>query len=472
VEDQLKYKSDSIPKITRHKHSFVFDYPDDPLHPPIIHLQGSPYEIGYAFGTLYAERIKIYMAEFGSPIAAMMGGWEVESRIPPTLDQMELGMKKMYAQAEYRCLGVLEHQEPQFWEEIQGEIDALRDIGSPITKREVLILATIPESFWTMQNCSNFAAWGPATTDGKLIHAVNLDFESFSVIQNHISVFVKKPDDGNAFIGMGHTGILNPFSWMNDRGLSYGEMTCDSSKVAWPQIPHMWHGIKVAREASTLEEAFSILQQTGGTTGWANLISQGKGDNPYAVDIEVAGNDHAIRFAGSSTPNMIWQTNIFQCYPGNQGYRGKNMFEGQMAYFQQAAPSKRNSYIDYSLKWEDVDTFEKWNVKIRCPRYDRYTKLLNEANGQIDVTKAIEIQSDPVLTTERMNGPIPLASVCDHFYGVKRPIISDNLYSIYSLIFQPSEGIMWTAAGARPAQSGPFWRIDFNEHLELMKKYL
>jgi hypothetical protein len=35
----------------------------------------------------------------------------------------------------------------------------------------------------------------------------------------------------------------------------------------------------------------------------------------------------------------------------------------------------------------------------------------------------------------------------------------------------PEEGTMWVAVGEKPAQKGPYWYVNLNEQLQLMKKY-
>ena len=55
--------------------------------------------------------------------------------------------------------------------------------GSPCTWEDVIICNTIPEVSEAPYGCSNFAAWDTATKNsnlkGKLVHGVNMDFDSF-----------------------------------------------------------------------------------------------------------------------------------------------------------------------------------------------------------------------------------------------------------------------------------------------------
>ncbi len=460
-------------QITTYGKCFLMQFPEDKYRPPILHLQGNPYEVGKAHGYLYSDKITQFFAEYFTPVAAMFGGWQPESGISPSLEQMNAGKEVIFSLAENRCIPAIKAQEADYWREIEGLYDGLKEAGSPLQWNDILMGNCMPEDAWMLrdQDCSNFAAWDKATGNGKLIHGVNMDFETFDVMQYHVSIMVAKPEKGYSFLGIHSMGNISPNSWINEKGLSYGEMTCNSVKVKWPQIPHLMHGRKIAQEASTIKEAYSILENTGGTTGWANLIAEGMGNNPHAADIELVGKDLTIRYEDPEFKNVIWVTNIFTCYPGFQGYEGINMIPGQVSYWMQLDEKDMPDYIDPSITLEDVSTLEKWRENVICPRYERYAVMLKKAHGKIDIEKAIEIQSDKVLTLDRMPGKIQLTPPCKHFLGYERPIISNRVSSVWSCIFIPQDGDAWIAAGDIPAQNGNFWKINLSAHLELMEKH-
>jgi hypothetical protein len=423
--------------------------------------------MGKAHGYLLYDKIKKIFSLYFSPITAMAGGWIPGSDPCPTIDQMNNGREFLITVAEERCIPAIREKVPQYWEEIQGLYEGLKLRNSPLHWDDVLIGNCMPEAAWNLSQCSNFAAWGKATSDSKLIHGVNLDEETFDVLQDYMEIIIVKPDSGNNFLGMHIVGNISPNSWMNDKGLSYGEMTCNSVNTKWPQIPHLMHGRKVAQEASSIKEAYTILEKTGGTTGWANLIAEGKGENPHAADIEITGTEISVRYEDPNFPNVIWLTNTFRCYPGNQGYNGINLVKGQVEYWKKSNGVKVPNFINPNITWNDVDTLKKWQRNVSCPRYEKYFKMLKKNYSKIDLTKAIDIQSDDVLTKERMVGRIQLSKPCKHFFEIERPIFSHKLYSVYSCIFLPSKGEAWIALGKIPAQEGAYWRVSLPEHLNL-----
>jgi hypothetical protein len=58
-----------------------------------------------------------------------------------------------------------------------------------------------------------------------------------------------------------------------------------------------------------------------------------------------------------------------------------------------------------------------------------------------------------------------------HLFGIEREIVLEYLWSVYSAVLIPEEGTLWIAVGEIPAQRGPFWYVNLNEQLEIMKKY-
>jgi hypothetical protein len=477
ISQKLRKDSKNTPKITHYKKSFLMEFPEDEHRAPIIHLQGSHYEMGYAFGKLYSDKILRYISEYGSPMAAMYGGWE-PGKGEPSIKQMQMGLRVLYSLAEERSIPVLRETEPLFMEELKGKFDALQDCDAPLSWEDILLIENITEAIWNPHDppnqCSNFAAWGSATEDGKLIHGVNVDFEAFGVLQNHISVIIRKPTttEENIVMGLCHNGMIAPYTWMNDKGLSYGELDENTLDVEWPKLSHLWRGMKIAHHATTIDEAYEIVKKTGGSSGHSLLVSQANSKGKYAVDIELTGTEYAIRYENPQLPNIIWQTNIFKCIPGYPGYDGDvNMFEGQMKYIERILPTRPDHFINQSTTWEDVKTLSSYLEKVQCPRYNRYEAYFNEMKGKINLENAIEIQSDPALTTNKMKDQQQLTSKIPHLFGYNREIIMGYLWSVYSTIMIPEDRTLWIAVGEQPAQKGPYWYVNLDDHLKLMQKY-
>lgn len=457
--------------ITKYGKGFLMEFPKSKNRHPILHIQGSPYEMGYSNGYLLADFITEMISRQATWYLGAIGGWDFTSGKPPKMQEVYNGKKKVMANINQNLIPAILEKVPEFWEEMKGLCAGLQDKGAPITWEDVVIINSVPEAFEAFPSggCSNFAAWNHSTVKGKLIHGVNIDDPTINDSQESTFFVIAKPQKGNSFFGLMRAGWISPQSWMNDKMMSYGEMTTYSINVKWPQIPHNMHGRMICQYASNLKEAYNILEKTGGTTGWINLITDAK--VPKAIAIEVSGTEITKRVEDPNFPNVIWVTNHYQCYPSWQGYEGINIIKGEVAYWEKHEfPLGKTP--DETITWSDVDTVQKWREKVYCPRYERYRELLQRYYGKINVKKAIKIQSDPIMTTNRTTKQIQVTPPCEHVYERVRPILyRERLSSTYAAIYVPSEGNAWVAAGEIPAQKGPWWRINLFEHLELLKNY-
>jgi hypothetical protein len=273
-------------------------------------------------------------------------------------------------------------------------------------------------------------------------------------------------------MGLGWKGCISPSTWMNDKALSWSEMTSHSSNVRWPQIPHVMQGRLICQYTSNLKEAYELSKKTGGTTGFANLICDGKPHDPRATCIEITGTEITQRFDDPEFPNVIWVTNYFNCYPQWQGYEGINITKGQIAIYEKAGiPMGSNAGMQ--ITWEDVNTLEKWREKIKCPRYEKYRELIKDNYGKIDVQKAAEFQSAYEMTYLSGLGRRQLTPPFEQLFGFVRSIFyGDEAQSTYSTVFVPIDGDAWVAGGKIPAQEGTWWKINLYKHLDLMNKFI
>lgn len=477
-------------RITIYDKAFLLEKPHAPHYPPILHVQGTPYEMGYQHGVLIADRIEELISGVGTPMMYLLGGWNSESGEKPTPQHLEIG-RAIVKLAIDRCFTEpIQEKAPDYFEEAKGLADGLKSTGSPAGMDEVLAaialaeltqnsnlvmklageLASIqaqPSPKEPLKNCSDFAAWGTATKDGKLIHGTNYDNEDFTIGRNGV-VLIAKPQAGNAFLGMIHPGGPWPMRGMSEVGITIGEPTSNSADndiLANPQVGHCVHMRRVLQYANNTQDAINIMKDLGGSTGWNIFTTDGKA--PTAVDIQVSCNKMGVVYPMEGA-DALWSTNQFTTYPGYQGCpaNGPNLVKDQMEY--------------WGVDWEEVDTIEKWqkwltenkgkNPGDTWARYERLRELLNQNSGQITVEKVIEFMSDPVLSDK--DERIPLSGPVMHMFGVERSIISQAMGSTFTAVFIPADGMAYVAMGAEPAQAGTYWPINLNDHLALMESFV
>ncbi len=467
--------------------AFLIERPRLPHYPPILHVQGTPFEMGYQHGILLADRITEGLSAVGSPFFFMFGGWSPESGKAPTQGQLQAGYNICLSAAQKYFDQPMQQKVPDYYSELQGIAAGLKAGGSPVTFDDLLIAACMGE-FTQMpdllaklapkktsldismpefsKGCSDFAAWGEATDGGKLIHGTNFDMEGFDFLKR-IVVLVAKPESGNAFLGVIWPGSPWPMRGMSEAGITTGEPTSvssDNNIVATPEVPHSSHMRRVLQYANSTQDAIDIMKDLGGTTGW-NIFTA-DGNIPTAVDIEVSCTKMGVIYPAEGA-NALWSTNHYNAYPKWQGYpkEGANLVKDQMEY--------------WGVSWEAVNTIEKWQKwmsenKATKPggtwaRYERLRELLKQNYGQITAEKVTSFMSDPILSSAgkrtTLSGPVV------HLHGLERPIISQRLAADYSCVFVPADSMAYIAAGAEPAQAGKYWPISLKEHLALMSAF-
>ncbi len=169
----------------------------------LVNVGGTRYEMGFWYGKLLAGQVAGCREKLMA--AAKAAGME----FGPAVDAMWNA-----AYFDTKAWG----------EELQGVADGCAADGHPeVTFRamqELLMVGDISE-----YNCSLFAAWGKATTDGSVYQLRNLDWTMDAGIQEYPVVAVYHPKDGRVHAVVGFAAMLGAAGGgMNDRGLAVSEI--------------------------------------------------------------------------------------------------------------------------------------------------------------------------------------------------------------------------------------------------------
>ena len=155
---------------------------------PVIHLYGSPYEMGFAQGALLKKQaVAMYEAFWAYLVEDAGGEAAVEEMIIPIQRDSAPFVSKRTT------------------EEIRGLQDAT---GYNATR--LLWLHLFPES--SGGHCSMFGAWGSATRDsynGETLQMRALDYmtDNFLADNHALTVYHPRDGEGHAFINVGFAGI-------------------------------------------------------------------------------------------------------------------------------------------------------------------------------------------------------------------------------------------------------------------------
>jgi acyl-CoA:6-aminopenicillanic acid acyl transferase len=380
----------------------------------ILHLKGTPYEMGYQHGKLLAEEIKGGCVPlFSDPI----------SHNPLYAKKPKLMRKLLLKYLEVKVYAPVEKNTPvEYLEEIKGIAD-----GAGLDYRDVFIgnfysdlsMAMIPGVIGKkaidfglvgdVGECSSFAATGNATREGKLIFGRNTDYSGQGLWAQNQTIFFYEPENGYRYVKVSTAGLLKCNSAMNEMGMVIGGHFMGYSDSNPAGISFTIFENMIMRGAKDIDGAISILEENkrGGAFGF--LIADGKTNEAVVIE---------------SSPNLL-------------GIR--KIEDGSIALTNFATTDE--------LK--DVDLMAKYNLVMRnlVGRHTRLTGLLDENNGGITPALSAEFMSDRfdvIIEGERSFGH----TVC-------------GANNVTSVIFLPVDGFFWVATGKEPACGNDYIGFDF-----------
>ncbi len=424
----------------------------------VLHVKGTPYEMGYQHGFLLADDILEDCSIVMILVALQLCG---TIDVSAALDCLLLDAQAVepYIPAEYM-------------EELQGIADGLAAAGSPLTYEDILIWNTFADV--VLYKCSTFSAWGDATTDGKLVLGRNTDSYVIPEIQQKPTVLVAQPDSGYAFIhplvttGYGRPGSIGGTVGMNEAGIVVAFHTSRSENESMLGTPSAMIVRDILQYAGSINETVTILSDSPRCVGLNYHVADGQAGE--AAVIETSATEIEVRYSEPGS-DVLWTTNHYNCYPGWQGYLGYNMVPGQ-------APV-------YGLA--DISTVEAWQASLSTSapgtfqRYQRYEQLLSENYGAITIDTAIDIVSDrydmvegrelgwteygdgyPICTL----GPV-LYTFPDvpYYKSGETGSLTMQRSTPLSLAAVPADGVIRIALGGIPACAGPYVYFDLSEEL-------
>jgi hypothetical protein len=371
-----------------------------------LYLYGSPYEMGYQHGALARGLIHAYRQAAYDYVLPQVPG-------PKRLRKPLLFY---YASAYW----------PTIPSELRQEMKGIAD-GAGVHPIEVLVSAAIWEIL-LVSGCSEFAATGPATADGSLLHGYNYDLmhPDHALIQPYLAAIFFRPTRGIPFFTVNTVGSVGANAGMNEAGISVAwDNTYLRDKelvrgIALPVVPFIITLRRLLQYAHTLEEAMAII--TGSLPRpLADIVIIGSAQEGRAVALETAGQRFAVR---EMDEGVIWSTNCFR--------------SPELAAHDRRGDGRG---LEKAVAWE------------RFPRYLAYGELFAAHHGRLDPDLVARFLRDPYpREKEGYLHPIPLprATIC-------RDITS------FSLVMEPGKGRLWVSDTELPACQGKLYAFSLSE---------
>jgi hypothetical protein len=368
-----------------------------------LYLAGTPYEMGYQHGVLAREQIQGFRLAAYAYVASLVPG-------PAWLARPLL----FYYAAAYW---------PTIPPELARDMEGIAD-GAGVHPIEVLVSTAIWEMFLA-SGCSEFAAAGPATADGNLIHGYNYDLmhPDHALIQPYLATLFYRPSQGIPFVTVNTVGSVGANAGMNEAGISVAwdntylqddELT---KEIVRPSMPFIITLRRLLQHSRRLDEALRSVTETQ-PRPLGDIIIVGSAGEGRVVALETAGRVHAVR---ELEEGAVWSCNCFR--------------------------SPALAPHDHRGDGRDLPEGEAWQ---RFPRYTAYTQLFAAQQGRLTPALAAAYLRDPYPREGEgfvHPAPAPRATIC-------RDITS------WSLVMEPGKGRLWISDTEIPGCQGRFFAFN------------
>ncbi len=250
----------------------------------VLHVQGTPYEMGFQHGTLLKKDIRelvrflfdVKAKEFSEHLQVNLGGIGIQPDAKTIIQTITLLQKP--------------HVPARFYEEMQGVAD-----GSGVSYNEIVLANFIPELF----HCSGFALSGAATKDGTLYHGRILDYGCDWRLQEHAVVLIAQPSGRIPFVNVTYAGFVGSVTGMNARQVAIGEMG-GRGLGQWAGMPMAFLLRMALEEAGDLDAAIAVFRDHPRTCQYFYVISDGK--TGQAVGMEASHAAFGVIRMGETHP--------------------------------------------------------------------------------------------------------------------------------------------------------------------------
>ena len=380
----------------------------------VLKLVGSDYQMGRQHGEMLRNEVRRGpIPYYRTYLERLLGrtGWGALAPVVWPLVQRGVGDRVARAFPDYAL------------EAIRGLAD-----GAEIPYRDLLEGCSLPDSMlWVTSKlmrmrrtgpalhhrvalglgCTSAIAWDDATSDGRLLHARNLDYHGVGCWPSTTAVIFHEPDEGLRYVSVSAAGVLmGGVTAMNEAGLTltvHQHMFTD--KAALGGTPVGCVGDRIMKEARSLDDAEAILRSQTPIGCWTYLITDGK-----------------------RREMMCFEEN-----PTRQAVLRRGGDEKTFGY--------ANIYLDRELGDTEKALYPSY-WRHNLGRHRRVNSLLSDGFGAHDPQRMSGILADQGDGACRISAAIGM------------------VMTVGSVVFRPEDGMLWVGAGPAPTSHRPFVPFD------------
>jgi len=213
----------------------------------VLHLAGSPYQIGFQHGVLMKEQIAHNLNRFVDKLS--------DKQAPPLVQAF---------------LAVMPEVVSFIPESLIDEMKGMA-AGSELPYDKILLLNLFPEMF----HCSGITVSGKATTQGELYHVRVLDYSAANGLQHTAILAVVEPQNGYAFLNVTYAGFIGSVTGMNEKKIALGEIG-GKGYGSWKGLPMAFLLRLILEKSASLDDIRLMLKTTSRTCEYHYVFSDGK----------------------------------------------------------------------------------------------------------------------------------------------------------------------------------------------------
>jgi len=266
---------------------------------PLLHLRGSPYEMGYQQGVLLREEIRGRVESlYGELISASLSLPLLLQKvrlleIPDEFREEMLGLARG-AGVSYTDILLL-NSWPQLVAGPRSD-EALNELLTTFQPWfpphvEVGLPFVTPDgsaSRWaSLSPRATFALFGEATKSGNLFHVVEGDM----ALEGALLIFYE-PEVGNAFVSLSQPGAVGVNTGLNEEKISVAQLDVPSLDSSLRGVPLSFALRQVLQHSGDLPQALRIIASAP-RVGGANVVI-GDGKPASAAALELTAHRHAL----------------------------------------------------------------------------------------------------------------------------------------------------------------------------------
>lgn len=279
---------------------------------PVVHLYGTPYEMGFAHGSLQRVRMTTFINSVYDYIDD-----NIVDAINGTIPWFPASWAKLIAQfgidlvLDIEIAATEKFTGKYIFEELQGMAAAT---GMDVKRIQRIHLF----GELTKGDCSMFGAWGKAIPTGySLVQLRALDWDMDGPFRNfpQITVYHPNKDDGHAFANVGFTGFIGSFSGMSsvytatsEIGASFPDDTF--GKESSFGVPFTYLLRDMLQFDKTLDDCKRHLTNANRTCNLILGFGDGKGPNPTFNGIQYSYSVANFQNDTHMMPSYDWHPRI------------------------------------------------------------------------------------------------------------------------------------------------------------------